>query len=1203
MPAADSFTSPTKAGYVVKPKSMLHSAKKVYVVADSRTFYVFKSSHDDAAQEEYDLRSTPFELLSAKKKFGFKLGSKAVFLTAKAKDAQAWIAALTEARDEKPGGKDSDDGMGAEEVDDVAGSAGFALNELPISAHPDRVTLLASWKADVDGASGSPSTPVEYDFDINLPTEEQIQAVIDLVGAPHEASQAALLVEEVNEYLSEPGFEGVYRSLCQKFDSAHLLVVTHPDIRAAREYERLSDPALLDDSSPEASRELKMAVFQLKGKLADGDFADEFINLGGMTALMNIVSATDGNTQSYALNALRAAMGYVTGIKEVFDDPALVTQLFELVEQDFSEESSITVPRSALALLIVLTATASNFGLDGFELITRAAVTAAERSNSVPYKCLAEFLQPGDVETNINALMLINTMLSLAPSEEERAELVEKLEVFGASKELAKQAEQVRFKSWRVQSERYQDLTGIPIFPKMIRLMNRVRDAETQLEQFKSREPLVRVLHHRLNRAQTVVQEALSSQSLAKLADFAKVQEVSAENGITNLMEYKTEDEATLLREIATLNAALDDRKLDVERLTGALSGAKAELRSLEEQHAECGTTIAGLEAAKATADAAVAAAREEVTKAKAEAEEAIKAAAELPPLPPPDEPSASGSSELDQALEKEKAQSALLQKKIEAKDKEIAQLKKDLEAAKASGGGGGGGAPSAPPPPNTAAPPPPPMPGGAPPPPPPSMPGGGPPPPPPPPGGGPPPPPGMMAPRQMGRPKIKPRVKMRPLFWKKWKKKPAHSPMFVPTIWEDMEDIPLDADEIEGLFGKQANAAAAAAPKVEKAKPKFQKMLDGKRSNAIFFLSAKLPAISELRRAIVELDEKVVTREMASQLMKVTFEHETFSEEVHAINAYPADAEIPLDKPEQFIRDFVAIPNVQERLSGHLFLLSFDEKLADVQPPLETFIEAVAQLESSTAFATTLSVVLSVGNYLNGSTSRGQADGFDLEALKMTYNTKSMDNKSTVLDYIVSLIRRDYQSAASLPEELSALEEAKKYPLQMLEGMVNSLKAKVAEVADDTAKACEAMDEDDAFVERVPAFVDDASALMEKLSQDVEKAKEKFKEVAIFLGVPKAKVGNVKPEEMLASVHTFTEEFKKAYIKLEKAAQKAAKEAARAKKAAGKGKKKKKKGKSKEADDDDAELSKKSRKKRGAKIGAGDDPIASLVESLKMQK
>lgn len=43
--------------------------------------------------------------------------------------------------------------------------------------------------------------------------------------------------------------------------------------------------------------------------------------------------------------------------------------------------------------------------------------------------------------------------------------------------------------------------------------------------------------------------------------------------------------------------------------------------------------------------------------------------------------------------------------------------------------------------------------------------------------------------------------------------------------------------------------------------------------------------------------------------------------------------------------------------------------------------------------------MILSIGNYMNGSTNRGQADGFDLETLKKINDTKDSNNKVTVFE------------------------------------------------------------------------------------------------------------------------------------------------------------------------------------------------------------
>lgn len=54
------------------------------------------------------------------------------------------------------------------------------------------------------------------------------------------------------------------------------------------------------------------------------------------------------------------------------------------------------------------------------------------------------------------------------------------------------------------------------------------------------------------------------------------------------------------------------------------------------------------------------------------------------------------------------------------------------------------------------------------------------------------------------------------------------------------------------------------------------------------------------------------------------------------------------------------------------------------------------------------LSLVLAFGNYMNGSTARGQADGFYLAVLTKLRDVKTQDNTSTLLSYMTGLMCED---------------------------------------------------------------------------------------------------------------------------------------------------------------------------------------------------
>ena len=57
------------------------------------------------------------------------------------------------------------------------------------------------------------------------------------------------------------------------------------------------------------------------------------------------------------------------------------------------------------------------------------------------------------------------------------------------------------------------------------------------------------------------------------------------------------------------------------------------------------------------------------------------------------------------------------------------------------------------------------------------------------------------------------------------------------------------------------------------------------------------------------------------------------------------------------------------------------------------------------------LGLVLAIGNYMNGGTARGQADGFGLEILAKLKDVKSKDNAQNLLHYVVAQYVRKYDA------------------------------------------------------------------------------------------------------------------------------------------------------------------------------------------------
>jgi hypothetical protein len=75
-------------------------------------------------------------------------------------------------------------------------------------------------------------------------------------------------------------------------------------------------------------------------------------------------------------------------------------------------------------------------------------------------------------------------------------------------------------------------------------------------------------------------------------------------------------------------------------------------------------------------------------------------------------------------------------------------------------------------------------------------------------------------------------------------------------------------------------------------------------------------------------------------------------------------------------------IPNLKARFEAMVFRRKFDMLLGEVMPDLGIVHSASLEVRESERFKDVLGVVLTLGNALNGGTFRGNAAGFQLDAL-----------------------------------------------------------------------------------------------------------------------------------------------------------------------------------------------------------------------------
>ncbi|KAJ1128094.1 hypothetical protein NDU88_006474 [Pleurodeles waltl] len=387
--------------------------------------------------------------------------------------------------------------------------------------------------------------------------------------------------------------------------------------------------------------------------------------------------------------------------------------------------------------------------------------------------------------------------------------------------------------------------------------------------------------------------------------------------------------------------------------------------------------------------------------------------------------------------------------------------------------------------------PPPPPLPGGPGIPPPPPFPGGpGIPPPPPPPAfpGAPPPPPGMGGPPfapafpGWGAPAVptlpyglapkkdyKPEVQLKRPNWAKITPKELSDNCF----WINVKEDKFENDE---LFAKLTNTfcAQSKAKKdqdggdekkpAQKKKAKELKVLDQKTGQnlSIFLGSFRMP-YEEIKNVILEVNDAVLTESLVQNLIKQMPEPEQLSRLAELKNEYNELAE-----PEQFCVVISSVTRLRPRLSAILFKILFNEQVENIKPDVVSVTAACEEVRKSESFSSLLEITLLVGNYMNAGSRNAGAFGFNISFLCKLRDTKSADQKTTLLHFLAEICEKEHPEVMKFTDELIHVEKASRVSAETLQKNLDQMKKQIADVEKDIDNFPPSSDEKDKFVEKM---------------------------------------------------------------------------------------------------------------------------------------
>ncbi|KAI9298202.1 FH2-domain-containing protein [Neoconidiobolus thromboides FSU 785] len=370
----------------------------------------------------------------------------------------------------------------------------------------------------------------------------------------------------------------------------------------------------------------------------------------------------------------------------------------------------------------------------------------------------------------------------------------------------------------------------------------------------------------------------------------------------------------------------------------------------------------------------------------------------------------------------------------------------------------------------------------------------------------------------------IKPKVPMKALFWKK-----IGNGRVRDTIWENMEldkiYKKMDFEEIELLFCKKITKKPGSGYSSIGRKLKGKKsitLLDFNRANniAIALARMKMP-FPAIRLAILEINDTRLSIDNLRSLENIA----PTQDEIKIVKSYNGTIET-LGTAEKYMLQILDIPRLSERLNCMIFRRKFDSDLQDIKPELTTLNQVIIELKTSKRLSILLEIILSLGNYLNANTPRGEAKGFKLEALRLLKDVKANTTTSnrpitSFLHYICQMLEDHWKDILKLKEDFKTIEAAARISVATLANNIYSLTQGVKRIETEIQqhKKLILKPENDRFIEVMEKFIASGSSISKSIKENGEKLESNLEELLTYFGEDSS---STKPEDFFNLIISF---------------------------------------------------------------------------------
>uniref|UniRef100_G1KDA5 Diaphanous related formin 3 n=1 Tax=Anolis carolinensis TaxID=28377 RepID=G1KDA5_ANOCA len=370
----------------------------------------------------------------------------------------------------------------------------------------------------------------------------------------------------------------------------------------------------------------------------------------------------------------------------------------------------------------------------------------------------------------------------------------------------------------------------------------------------------------------------------------------------------------------------------------------------------------------------------------------------------------------------------------------------------------------------------------------------------------------------------FKPEVTMKRLNWSKIRPQEMNENCFWILANDSKYENPDLLCKLEHTFSCQKYAKkddGFEEKKSVKKRIKELKILDPKTAQnlSIFLGSFRVP-YEQIKTMILEIDEVQLSESMVQNLINHLPEQKQLDELSKLKNEYNN-----LSDPEQFAIVMSNVKRLKPRLSAILFKLQFEEQVNNIKPDIMAVSAACEELKKSRSFSQLLELVLLMGNYMNAGSRNAQSFGFNLCSLCKLKDTKSVDQMTTLLHFLVEICEEKYPNILKFVADLQHLDKANRVSVESLEKSLKQMEGQLKQLERDLETFPLSEDIHDKFVTKmsISFFSKQQFQNLSKMHENMEKL---YRNIMEYYALDLKKVS---VEEFLTDLNNFRTMFMQA--------------------------------------------------------------------------